>query len=226
MTRRREKHLAYHRLLEALGTARSCPLCELEAHDVHRYLEGLLYESVNDVAVRAELVRSRGYCARHAHQLAAFADGLGTAILYGDQVRVFLEFLGGSGELLGGRRRLAQSTWNDPARCPACAFQWECRKGYVATLLAWLTDEPLRAALAQSPGLCAPHLLAALREVREIDHRRDLIALHREKYSALAADLAEFVRKTDHRYRDEPVGREADSWRRAVNMMAGHPDLF
>jgi hypothetical protein len=56
-------------------------MCELEAAATRRYLDSLLYESVNDPGVRENLIRSQGYCLRHAHLLLGFKDGLGTAIL-------------------------------------------------------------------------------------------------------------------------------------------------
>ena len=33
---------------------------------------------------------------------------------------------------------------------------------------------------------------------------------------ALVAELEEFVRKNDYRFRDEPWGGERDAWRRAL----------
>ena len=66
MKRTPEKHLLYFTVLEAFQKAKGCALCELEAEATRRYLDSLLYESVNDPGVRENLVRAKGYCRRHA----------------------------------------------------------------------------------------------------------------------------------------------------------------
>jgi hypothetical protein len=81
MKRKPEEHLPYFTVLEAFQKAKGRAMCELEADAARRYLDSLLYESVNDPGVRENLIRSKGYCLRHAHLLLGFKDGLGTAIL-------------------------------------------------------------------------------------------------------------------------------------------------
>jgi hypothetical protein len=222
-----QKHMGYFDVLEALQKAKVCALCELEARGTRRHLDNLLYENVNDVGVRGDLARSRGYCRRHAHMLLEFADGLGTAILYQDQVKMFLDFLSGQTGLPARlyRRHLPES-WNHDALCPACAIQAKGRRGHIATLLEWLGDPQMQKALDGSPGLCVPHLLLVMRQVRSAAERDRLLKVHVSKFGALAQELAEFIRKQDYRFRGEPSGREKDSWQRAVNMMVGIKDVF
>jgi hypothetical protein len=227
MKRKLEKHLSYFTVLEAFQRAKGCAMCELEARDMHRDLDNLLHENVNDVGVRGNLARSRGYCRRHAHVLLEFADGLGTAILYQAQVRLFLEFLKGQTGLPAKlcRKNLPES-WNLEAVCPACVMQTQGRQMYIGTMLEWLGDPQLRKAFDDSPGLCVPHLLLVLRQVRDAAERDRLIKVHVSKFAALAQELAEFIRKQDYRFRDEPSGTEKDSWQRAVNMMVGVKNVF
>jgi hypothetical protein len=222
-----QKHMSYFDVLEALQKAKVCALCELEARGMRRHLDNLLYENVNDVGVRGDLARSRGYCRRHAHMLLGFADGLGTAILYQAQVRLFLEFLKGLDSLPAKlRRKKPPKSWNQEALCPACVIQSQSRHGYLGTLLEWLGDPEMRKAFDASPGLCVPHLLLVLGQARDAASREYLVAAHIGKYSVLANELAEFVRKQDYRFRSEGFGKEKDSWQRAVNMMVGMKDVF
>jgi len=221
-----QKHMGYFDVLEALQKAKVCALCELESRNIRRYLDNLLYENVNDVGVRANLARSRGYCRRHAHMLLEFADGLGTAILYQDQVRLFLEFLRGQAVLPAKLYRKNLKSWNQEALCPACVTQAQCRQSYMGTLLEWLGDPKMRKAFDDSPGLCVPHFLLALPQVRGVADRNYLLKVHVSKFSVLRDELAEFTRKQDYRFRDEPRGAEKDSWQRAVNMMVGMKDVF
>jgi len=74
--RKFEKHLPYFIVLEAFQASKGCALCNLETEGMRHYLDSILYESVNDTKVRAELKRSHGYCHRHAHQLITFDNAL------------------------------------------------------------------------------------------------------------------------------------------------------
>ena len=42
-----------------------------------------------------------------------------------------------------------------------------------------------------------------------------------ERLAALGAEMDEFIRKYDHRFRKEEWGSEADSWQRAIRWIAG-----
>lgn len=221
MRRGSEKHIDYFAVLDAFREAKLCALCELEDRSVRMYLDSLLYESVNDAGVRANLVRSRGYCRRHAHLLLEFANGLGTAILYLDQVRQYLQFLEGLRGPDAKLRRKKEQEWNHHALCPACAIQAQSRRGQVGTLLAWLDDPEMREAFEQSPGLCVPHLLFVLDQAEDTDQRDYLIAVQTRMFSTLADELAEYCRKHDYRFLADGFGKEGDSWQRAVNMMVG-----
>ncbi len=62
-----------------------CARCDLELTTVRRYLDGLSYENVNDVEVRASLRASLGFCTHHAWQYFDVThDSLGVAIIYRD----------------------------------------------------------------------------------------------------------------------------------------------
>jgi len=222
-----KKHMCYFNVLESFQKATVCALCELESRSVRRYLENLLYEHVNDVGVRGDLVGSRGYCHRHAHLLLECADGLGTAILYEDQAKLFLEFLNGlRGLSCNELRKAVSETWNRDALCPACMIRAQSRDRYLGTLLDWLDDLPMQEAIADSPGLCVPHLLRALRTCHDAKCREYLIATHVAKFTDLLNDLHEFMRKHDYRLSKGGFGKEADSWRRVVTMLVGMKDVF
>jgi hypothetical protein len=227
MKSKTEKHMPYFTVLEAFKKAKGCAFCELEADAAHRRLDSLLYESVNDPGVRDDLLRSRGYCPRHAHLLLGFGDGLGTAILYRDQVRLFLEFLGGirkeKARLLKDR---PSARWQRHAFCPACRLQFEEREFHIDILLQGLDDADLRAAFESSPGLCVPHFFLVLEKARGEARCRYLAEMQEKRFGLLLADLDEFYRKSDYQARKEGFGQERDSWVRAVKMLTGSRDVF
>ena len=223
-----QKHMTYFNVLETFEHAGCCALCALELHSMRRYLDNLLYENVNDTGVRGNLAGSRGYCPRHAHMLLKFADGLGTAILYRDQVLVTLEFLQGqtNGFTKLDRANKLREFTTPRDRCSACVMQARDRQRYISTFLEWFDEPEMRQAFDAGPGLCVPHLLLVLEQVRNTASREYLIAAHIDKYAGLANQLDEFIGKHDYRFCDEPLGDEKDSWQRVVNMMVGVKDVF
>ena len=218
-----DKHTTYYGVLEAMRDAKGCPLCKLEADSVHRYLDSLLYESVNDTGVRADLIRAKGYCRRHAQKLTKMGNAFGIAILYQDQVRLFAEFLDGLPDAPPKSLRQIHN-WQRAEFCPACRTQSECRSRYTSTLIGGLADEEMRSAYASGPGLCVPHFLYALKETRDAEVYRFLVAQERVKIGALLHDLQEFRRKHDYRFSHEGFGNESDSWLRAVKLIVGEDD--
>jgi hypothetical protein len=226
LKRPQEKHLPYFRVLEALSRGQGCALCALEDAAVSRYLEGILYEKVNDPSIRADLRKSSGFCARHAHRLAALGDGLGTAILYRDQVALILEALDREARAPAGRgRRRTAASADRGGSCPACRLAEESRARSLRTLLDALPDADMNEALRASQGLCYPHLRAALEHADE-RHRAELIEIHRPKVAELLGLLEEYRRRQDYRFASEGDADERDSWLRAVEEAVGRKGVF
>lgn len=218
-----DKHTTYFIVLEAMQTAKECPLCQLEAGAIHAYFDAILYEAVNDPKIRSGLVKSFGYCHRHAHYLMDMRDSLGVAILYQDQVQLLLEVL-------------AKKVWPDLKRtdqkngievnCPACQNQIETRQRYIAVVLENIQDREIKTAYEASPGFCIPHLTILL-ENTTVQPLRDYFC-NSEKQNLLRLwnELQEFIRKHDYRYSDEPYGSESNSWIRAIKKVTGDKEIF
>lgn len=214
----------YYNVLDALKSNQGCPMCAFESKRSRRYFRSLLHESVNDPHIRSDLIRSKGYCRGHAHMLLEFRDGLGTAILYHDQVEMFLRFLRGLVGLNSQRLRAkAVSRWRDRDTCPACVHQLRYRGHFVATLIAGLSepDPGIVEGWEKCPGLCVPHFLTVVDEGREGRALDRLVEHQAHEFDGLLKELEEFCRKQDYRFRDEPYGEEKDSWLRAVEMITG-----
>lgn len=228
-----------HDLIEACAQA-GCPVCRLTEASVSRYLDALMYELVNDIEMRDRLRRSLGFCNTHAHQLLkAVGVSLGIAILYRDLVNTALKqleqikFASARGLTLRAAREAldrdqpsaateqAVAALTPPESCPACAYQADKETRLLTVMLDSLQDERLRTALQASAGLCLPHLRRAFELARNESAFETLVALARDRLAALRAELDEFIRKNDYRFRDEGFGPEGDSWRRAIAQMVG-----
>jgi len=223
----KRKHMPYYKVLEAMQKAEGCGLCDLEMGDMRRYFDVLAYEFVNDTGVRAELTKARGYCHRHAQMLLEQKERLGTAILYHEQVGLFVKYLKRTGG--PSRKKVLEGegkAWVEHERCPACRVQEESRESRLGAFIAGLGEADMRKALEAGAGLCAAHLLWAMGRAPNAEVRGYLREVHVGKLGALMEELSEFMRKNDYRFSHEGFGKEGDSWLRAVKTMTGGKGVF
>lgn len=229
----------YYALIEACRLP-GCPVCRLGQQAVARYLDNLFYENVNDWGVRRHLRESLGFCREHTGHIleGAAGNGLGVALIYQDILKNLLDDLpypedhsSGLEKISawwGGRpRQLVENLKNilanlTPTRpCPACQQLQETDRRTVGVLLAMLSEEPLQQAFQESQGLCLPHLRLTLNITSPPENQESVLALNGQKLAGLKAELAEYIRKNDHRFAHEGFGPEGDSWRRAMRLVVG-----
>lgn len=227
------RDMTYHRLLEALREP-GCPVCSLRHAAVHRYLDSILYESVNDVELRNTLLRSRGFCREHAWELVGLGDSLGMAIIYKDQVAQALENMrhaggrsdgkrgfGGRATAAGGPAALVRRRRTPEAPCPACRVADEATTRYLSALVQHIDGPEIRPAIERSSFLCLPDVMHALEISRSPDQTRAILEITQAKLAHLHEELAELIRTRDYRFAHEPKGEEQTSWFRAVGQLVG-----
>jgi hypothetical protein len=222
------RQVGYHDLLDDLGRP-GCPACHGANRAARRYIDGLLWEFVNDSDVRARLRGSHGFCREHAFLALEQANGLGIAILYED----FLRHL--RGDAIRAARGRAQKLpvprrRPDPARlaphgeCPACESGRHVAANYLRILATADPESEIdRAAGQELRGLCIPHLAQGLELASSKEDAERLLAVYLRGEAELRADLHEFIRKERYQHRDEPPGREVGAWQRAVHRVVGEP---
>jgi uncharacterized protein DUF6062 len=131
------------------------------------------------------------------------------------------------GALLGRRHRPALVELHERrAPCPACVDAARTQARYLETLVQFIDDEAMRAAYAQSDGLCVPHVILAVEQGSEPAHVEALVARTREAWVRIGRDLAAFIGKHDHRNREPYTEAEAISRARAFEMLAGARGVF
>ncbi len=231
------KTSATYQQLQNVLTRPGCPICALGEQAAHSYLDGLLWESVNDPGIRERLAGSLGFCGRHSRELLTFpGERLGVAILQRAVLREAVNrlhqnpaasppgFVQSIQDKLSGRidRTAPESGPSQSMRpCPACVQQDQAEALACETLLTHFTGD-LDGPLLSAGGLCWPHLQRALESEGETPVRAALVQLHRRAWEAVAAQLDELIRKNDHRFRAEKITeQERSAIDRSIAILTG-----
>ncbi len=231
----------YRDIYDALGLP-GCPFCRLLTSKADRYLDAVLWELVNDPGVRSELNQARGYCQQHGWLLVRKGSALGIAILTRDVVKTLLDVVASSPldgkpeSVLQSFRRSLDKDRLSPGTaplvaelspqdlCPACSHEQSTERDCNGTLLKHFEGPGALSELYRaSDGLCLPHFRRVLARAPSGGTAESLVSAQQEVWQRLYADLGEFIRKKDVRFKDEPFGEERDSWRRALEAISGAP---
>ena len=219
-----------------------CAFCRLLTRSANRYLDIVLWEMVLDPELRSELNEARGYCSEHGWLLVRTGSALGVAILMQHVIKTLMTVVesnpveGTPISILGSvRRGLAREYRSKSAaslvaglepqtKCPVCVHVEDHERELADTLLEHL-DEPgtLADDYRASDGLCLEHFRLSLARSGSPAQARTLVSAQHSVWQRLHDELGEFIRKKDHRFKDEPFGSEKDSWRRALEAISGPP---
>ena len=220
-------------LIEAMHEP-GCALCDLARRKSLRYVETLLETAVMDVDQRDDWRYAGGFCQIHAEMALTLPNAAGSlAILYED---VLQYEMAGLSDLFKNvtrswwqrrRQRLKQRAqqWlhvrQRRAGCPVCRTWQTQERMYWAVLLDHGKDDDVIRALAQSDGLCLPHVASLLQFNATHAHLPAVLAVQQQCLQRLHGDLNAFIRKQDYRFAHEPYGQEADAWQRVVACLVG-----
>ena len=148
---------------------------------------------------------------------------MGIGIIYLDLVETLIKRLkapSSSGSKRHGKT-LGPLSKSTATLCPVCNARAQFELWYLESILRSICDKDFAEKYAASDGLCAIHLLRALKLPGLDDNKRALAAAEIKRLQELSVDLHEFLRKHDYRYASEGFGREGDSWLRAVRKISG-----
>ena len=219
------KPFTHHELLEACSLT-GCPVCRVGAHTIRRYLKSLFYEYVNDLDMRANLVKSLGFCDEHVQLLLShkIADTLGASIIYEHLVKVILREFPKDSQSKELSRKISKfvSATEGLGECLACKHREETITYTLNQMGNALGDATLREALEKSDGLCMKHLSQLLDKIQKRDEIDFLLTLTRTRLETRQAEMAEVIRKNDHHHSSEKITEdEALAWRKSMSMLAG-----
>jgi len=221
------KPYTHHEFLEACKET-GCPVCRLGAQTVRRQLLGLFHEYVNDKEMRAGLVESIGFCGEHTRLLLShkIADGLGASIIYEHLVKVVLRELPTSSTTspkeLSRKISSLVSASEELDQCPACQRREEAAVYTLRQIAGALDNDTLRSALEKSDGVCLPHLSQLMLHLSNQADVDFLLTLTKNKLGARQTEMAEVIRKNDHRFKSETItDGEAIAWKKAMTLLSG-----
>jgi hypothetical protein len=217
-----------HELLEACSQT-GCPVCRIGAQTVRKQLKALFYEYVNDIEMRETLVKSLGFCDEHVRLLLShkIADTLGASIIYEHLVKVVLrEFPKQTSNLqpkeLSRKFNSLVSASEGLGECLACKRRDEAVNYTLRQISGALDNATLREALEKSDGFCFPHLSQLFLEIQKSADVEYLLTLTKTKLETRQFEMAEVIRKNDHRFHAEKITEdEALAWKKAMVMLSG-----
>lgn len=222
--------------METVLEGDGCPICKVITPAVDKWLRHLAATIEDQSIVEQGLSETIWLCNAHTWRMLAIASPFAVA-KYGamaanavadalaagiDHEREMpLDILGG---LLGLRepdaRRMGKALaaklrpYFHGRNCPACKVKTKMERIATLALLDGLRREEVVAEYSRSAGLCLSHFGLSLRLASDRRLKQNLLSSQIAIYRTLLAELDEFVRKQDYRFRDEPWGRETDSpWR-------------
>jgi hypothetical protein len=205
------------------------------------YLEAIFYEQVTDVGTRRKLRQTRGFCNRHMWEAQHMKTAaLGVAIIAQDLLDEELSRLlalqhghpgqfGRSPEPAKLGRQAIHAfirAWHRRGMCPACEVAIEHEKHALATLLTSWSEGNFAHQFDASSGLCLPHVARLIEQHTSSPALGAFLEAQRRHYARLIAELEKFSRKHNYRRADSSWGSEADSWLRAIAMLAGKPGVY
>lgn len=193
------------------------PIGRLAEDAVASYLDGLIYEAVNDPGVRDGLRRAGGFCGRHWWWLSRLGTAaFGATILLEDVIGTVRERLE-TGEPPQPAFR-AEGHWvGHGPPCLACEIEAGAERRALAAWLRHATDPDWEQRYVTGPSALAVRHLPSLR-ASPVYHQT------LAKLDLLLRELAEFKRKNDYRSINEAMGEEGTAWLRAIETLRGPPN--
>ena len=205
-----DKSFIYYELIEALNRP-GCSVCALIERHSLEHIEAVFYESVNDPETRSRLRSSFGFCKHHAEIAVRIGSPLAFALIYEDVLNALDKAIARSART----GRVVSSV-----KCLLCEQELQQESRLIQALATSLEEEEMQCAYKISAGLCAHHLIRLITAC-SLPIRQLVVEVERERIRELRDELMDLIRKNDYRFAKEAIGKEGDSWLRAISKVAG-----
>lgn len=205
-----------------------CPLCHHRGRAIGRFIDGFLYESVNDVTFRRDLDAARGFCAVHTHALfdadRRLSGGmLGSAILLGAILRIREHELRTAHSARGiSRGRRVQDAARPPA-CLVCAEAAHIDEVAAGSLVRFSADT-LWAEAVGAAEMCLEHLVTLMAAPGRPAGWAAVEEQQLTRIGALRELVAGFAHNSSHDRRQLTTPEQVASPTRAAAFLGGQPN--
>ena len=230
-----------------------CPVCRVYQQSASRYIQHLLWESVNDFETRKRIIASLGYCPEHTLLLGTteyseYGDAMGVSIIYEDLTQSVIHrleswqppqkhrhgiprFLEHAGRWIKNPNKVS-TTLSTKDTCRVCQIANMSARYALSTLMGELDIQAgeLLTLYGLADGLCLRHLRICLEQwsleypsAAEFLCQDSLLKLNR-----WMVDMGEYVRKHAWDNRHETMtDSENLAWQRILAFFTGyHPKIF
>jgi hypothetical protein len=205
------KNTYYTELLETFSKDK-CAICELLENSVEKYLENLLHEFTMDPVSRRQIRDSFGYCAKHTTQLIRVAENtnqrLSATIVAEDLANTFLKYCR---KLVGGGILNNGSVKNNPD-CPICLYFSKHERLYTSEFAKGTQKPEFLDKYRENPYICMDHLISISRLIKNRGILKKVLEPKMKEMGAIDRDLNNFIKKFDHRSRENITEKEAAAW--------------
>jgi hypothetical protein len=179
-----------------------CPICAARADAIARFIDAMLWESVNDVAFRRELDAARGFCEPHsgavlAADRAQSGGALGASILFRAVLTIRLREAERAASAAGRTRRRLLGLASTSPDCPVCGMGLDAESGAIDRLRL-LVAEPAWAEALATADVCLVHLVALLQDPPRTEAWRGVERRQLERLRDIHRRLSGFVDHSGH----------------------------
>jgi len=200
-----------------------CPICSLLRQDEFDLLcqwVGLSAEKHRTSKERKRLLKAKGFCNYHFWEFEQISSSYGSAEIGMGLIEEIINILqieereNRFSGLLEHYRNLD---------CPLCADMKEIEADYIKELISLLAFHDNRDKYAGGWGLCLPHLIQTVRQLKDDSIVSFLLETTKERLESVKSNAGDFIRKKLPPLRWEQTKDEKNSGFRAIEKLIGRP---
>ncbi len=204
----------------------ACEICGRIQAEMYDFLCKYQYDAFARRDVQAKLVERGGLCAFHTWQYEAVASSHGTCVGFAAVLQRLAERLrdisatAASEEICRAIDRLQPGCQS----CELCLTHAQLEEAAVMHAAERLRAERPPVA-TRIPALCLPHLRLLIKAVGDATISRELLAQEADMAERISEDMQRYALKFDGVRRFLASEEETNADRRALMLLAGHPNV-
>lgn len=204
----------------------TCPICAAQSQAIFNFFAQWQYTLGTDAAAQRAFAAARGFCPTHTWQFEQIASPRGISEGYAalidtaaDELRAALE---------QPREQAVEhldALLPKVETCAACRVLRESEQEQIQQLLAQLAAADKQKMYARTPGLCLPHLRAALTLAAAEPAAEFLLHEQLQRLEEISEDMQSYTLKRDALRRGLSNDQEENAWRRALVQLVGERNM-